>query len=343
MTTTTPQPIPDTNRKSSGIDWSSFVQAVRAHERFLVTTHIRPDCDALGSALGLTAVLESLGKQVRLVTGFDTPPGFRFLDPRGKIQRIGSDVEIGELGDVEVLIVVDTSAWAQLGDMGDVIRATRAKKIVLDHHQSGDDLGAEEFRDTSAEAAGRLVFEAAKQLGATLDAEIASLLFVALATDTGWFRFASTTAATYRLASRLTEAGAVPDRLYQQLYEQDTLARLQLVGRVLARATAEMDGRLIYTWIERADFEATGALASDSEDLINMTLAVAGTEVAVILVEQASGGFKISFRSRCGLDCSELAKQFGGGGHKKAAGAFVGESLADARTKVLDAVRAAMQ
>ena len=121
------------------------------------------------------------------------------------------------------------------------------------------------------------------------------------------------------------------------------MARLQLIGRALARTRSELDGRLIYTSIRRKDFEETGALPSDSEDVINLTLAVGGAEVAVILVEQMTGGFKISFRSRNDLDCSVLAEQFQGGGHKAAAGAFLRDPLEIAQSKVLDAVRAAMR
>ena len=337
------KPPPTAQRETSAIDWSRFAELIHAHQRYLVTTHIRPDCDALGSALGMAAVLEQLGKQVMIVTAFDVPPDLRFLDPGGRIKRLGADVAPELLEQIDLLMVVDTSAWAQLGQMGEVIRTTRAKKVVLDHHVSFDDLGAEEFRNTAAEATGRLVFEAARQLGVPIGPELAEMLFVAVATDTGWFRFSSTTAETYRLAAQLADAGAVPDKLYKDLYENDTLARLLLVGRVLARARTELDGRLIYTWIERKDFEATGALPSDSEDLINMTLAVGGTEAAVILVEQIGGGFKISFRSRSELDCSRLAERFGGGGHKKAAGAFLADPLPAAQAKVLDAVRAAMR
>ena len=135
---------------------------------------------------------------------------------------------------------------------------------------------------------------------------------------------------------------AQPDLLYKYLYEHDSLARLQLIGRTLARTRAELGGRLVYTWIERADFAATGALASDTEDIINMTLTVAGTEMAVILVEQASGQFKLSLRSRCDVDCSKLAEIFQGGGHKKAAGATLDGPLEAAQARTLEAVRAAM-
>jgi phosphoesterase RecJ-like protein len=329
--------------RSAAVDWPRFVAMVGDCRRFLLTTHVRPDCDALGSTLAMAGILEQLGKSVSVVTAFDVPPRLRFLDPDNRFQRLGRDVPRDRLPPFDVLLVLDTSAWAQLGEMGEVIRATTAKKAVLDHHVSTDDLGAELFRETAAEATGRIVYEAAVRLGATITPPIATLLFAALATDTGWFRFASTSGATYRLAARLTEAGAVPDRMYRDLYENDTLARLQLLGRTMARARSELGGRLISTWITQEDFAACAALPSDSEDLINMTLSVSGTEVAVILVEQESGGFKVSFRSRGGLDCSRVAEQFGGGGHKAAAGAFVPDPFPLAHAKVLDAVRAAMQ
>jgi len=329
--------------RSAVVDWRRFTALVRPCRRFLLTTHIRPDGDALGSTLAMAAILEQFGGEVSIVADFDVPPRFQFLDPEKRIRRLGRDVPRDRLPPFDLLLVIDTSAWAQLGEMGDVIRATTAKKAVLDHHLSTDDLGAEVFRDTAAEAAGRVVYEAAEQLGATVTPRIATLLFAALATDTGWFRFASTSEDTYRLAARLTEAGAVPHQMYRDLYENDTVARLQLIGRTMARLQTELDGRLIYTWMTLEDFAVCGALPSDSEDVINMTLAVGGTEVAVILVEQPAGGFKVSFRSRSAVDCSRVAERFGGGGHRSAAGAFLPDPLPDARAKVLDAVRAAMR
>jgi len=325
------------------IAWSEFVELVGRHHRFVLVTHIRPDGDALGSLVAMGAILEHLGKDVLLANGFALPPSWKFLDVPPRFKQLGAQISAEEIEDREVLVILDTSAWAQLGPMADVVRRPRLQKAVLDHHVSGDDLGARMFKDVQAEATGRLVVEAADALGVPLTPPIATAVFIALATDTGWFRFASTTAATFRLAARLVEAGAVTDHLYKDLYENDSLGRLKLTGSALAHARTELDGRLIYTWLEQADFKDAGALPSDSEDLINLTLAVGGTEAAVILVEQPTGGFKVSFRSRCELDCARLAEQFGGGGHKKAAGATVPGSLETARTKVLDAVRAAMR
>ncbi len=324
------------------IDWPRFVELIGGHQRFLLVSHVRPDCDAVGSELALAGMLEQLGKDVWIVNAFAVPPNLRFLDPQRKLKQLGVDVQAGQLDSREVIVVLDTTAWVQLGAMAEVIRTSKARKLVIDHHVSEDDLGAELFKYGEAEATGRLVLEAGEALGVRLTPEIAQPLFAAIATDTGWFRFASTGAETFRAAARLLEAGAQPDRLFKDLYETESLARLRLTGRTLARTQTELDGRLIYTWVERGDFEATGAVPSDTEDLINMTLTVGGTEVALILVETKTG-FKVSFRSRCELDCSRIAEQFGGGGHRRAAGAQLREPLATGREKVLAAVRAAME
>lgn len=326
------------------IDWPRFVEIVRSHQRFLLTSHIRPDCDALGSELGMAGILESLGKDVLIVNGHPTPPNLQFIDPQRKLKALGTDVRRGDLADREVLMVLDTSAWAQLGPMADIVRETAARKIVLDHHVGEDDFKAELFKNVRAEATGRLVMDAARQLGVSLTAEMATPLFAAISTDTGWFRFPSVTSGTYRAAAELVDAGAEPGAIYTQLYEQDTLERLQLRGRILARTQTELGGRLAHTAALAEDFKVTGALPSDTEDVINLTLGIAGVEVAVIFVELPKGGFKLSFRSRTPrVDCNEIARKFGGGGHKAAAGASIEGPFTEAQSKVLDVVRAAMQ
>jgi phosphoesterase RecJ-like protein len=324
------------------VNWPAFVEIVNGNERFILTSHIRPDCDALGSALGMALVLDKLGKQVRIVNGQATPPNLDFIDPDHRIEAIGAGVQLDELVDADVHMVLDTSAWAQLGPMGDVIRATKARKIIVDHHMSEDDLGAENFKNTSAEATGRLVVEAADALGVQLTPEMAKPIYAAIATDTGWFRFPSTTPYTYEIAGRLIAAGAVPSEIYSELYERDSEGRVRLRGLMLSRIQTELAGRLVHTYVNGTDYEATSSLPTDTEDVINLALGVAGTEAAVIFVGQPSGGFKLSFRSKCEMDCSEVAEKFGGGGHKAAAGAFVEASLEDVREPVLEAVRTAM-
>ena len=325
------------------INWPAFIDIVNSHETFLLTSHIRPDCDALGSELGMAQVLEALGKDVRIVNGQPTPPNLAFIDPTNRIRTIHRETKLDELDDVEVLMILDTSAWAQLGPMGEVIRETKAKKIVVDHHVSEDDLGAEPFKNTTAEATGRLVVEAAEQLGVELTAEMATPIYAAIATDTGWYRFNSTTSYTYQVAAKLVDAGANPSWIFRELYERNTLGRLKLRGEVLARIELDLAGRLAHTFILKDDFERLEALPSDTEDLVNMALEIDGTEVAVIMVEQLGGGFKLSFRSRSDVDCSKVAANFGGGGHKAAAGAFIKGSFDVIQPQVLDVVRDAMR
>lgn len=324
------------------VDWDAFERFARSHQSFVLTSHIRPDCDALGSELGMAGVLRAIGKDVRIVNGQATPPNLAFIDPQREILAVGENISVEEAADSDALLVLDTSAWAQLGPMGDVVRKTRGAIGILDHHVGEDDLGAELFKNTTAEATGRLVVEAAEKLGVSLTSEIARPVFAALATDTGWFHYGSTTAYTYEIAAKLVAAGASPAEIYGQLYEQETAGRLRLRGLVLHRATFEQDG-LAFTHIRQEDFRSTAALPTDTEDLVNLLLSVRGTQAAVIFVEQATGGFKISFRSRCGMDCSRVAGLFGGGGHKAAAGALVQGELEAVRNRVLDAVREAMK
>ena len=325
------------------INWPRFVDLINANQRFLLTSHIRPDCDALGSELGMAAVLEKLGKEVRIVNGQETPPNLSFIDPQQRIMKLSADVQLDELQDTEVLMVLDTSAWAQLGPMGEVLKSLEATKIILDHHVSQDDLDAEPFKNTSAEATGRLVVEAADALGVELTPEMAAPLFAALSTDTGWFRFPSTGSETYRIAARLVDAGACPADIYRELYERNSSGRMRLRGEVLARINLVNDGKLGHTYVMKSDFDRLQALPSDTEDLVNLVLEIDGTQAAVIFIELVENtSFKVSFRSRCKLDCSQVAGHFGGGGHKAAAGATIEGKLEELQTSVLDAVRAGM-
>lgn len=325
------------------VNWDAFASVIEQHHNILVTSHIRPDCDALGSELGMAGVLEKLGKAVRIVNGEVTPENLAFIDPDQRLRALGVDVQIGELADIDLLMILDTSAWAQLGPMADLVRTTPAKKLIVDHHLGEDNIDAELFKDPTAEATGRLVVDAAERLGVALTPEIANPLFAAIATDTGWYRYGALTGDTYRIAGKLVDAGAQPAALYSELYERDTVERVRLRGLILSRTQVDLDGRLAHTYVRGSDFEQTGAKPSDTEDVINLTLEIADTEAAVILVEQLSGGFKLSFRSRCELDCSEVAREFGGGGHKAAAGAFINQPFEQAQHTVLDAVRARMK
>lgn len=324
------------------IDWNPFVPIVEQARSFVLTSHMRPDCDALGSELGMAAALVALGKKVRIVNGDDVPNHIRFIDPRGQIEVIGSGVTEAEVHMADVHMVLDTSAWGQLGPMADVIRNSPAKKVVIDHHVSGDDLGAVVFKDTESESNGRLVLQATEALGVKLEPDIAKPLFYAMATDTGWFRFSSVTKETFVAAAKLVAAGASPHESFGTLYDRNTLARVRLHGRVMDSAALELGGRVAFARATADDFAATGAEVADTEDVVNRVLSVAGVEVAALLVDMGGGAIKVSLRSRSDFDVRQIAELFGGGGHTKAAGVRIRGSIDDAQHSVLEALRAQM-
>ena len=322
------------------VDWPRFCEVIKEANNIVLTSHIRPDCDALGSCLGMAGILETLGKKVRIVCGQSVPPNLAFIDPDKRIMCIDEDIKAEEFADADLHMILDTSAWKQIGAMSDTIKNSTYKKIIFDHHVGEDDIDAELFKNTTAEAVGRMCVEAAEHLGVELTPEISTPLFAALATDTGWFRFPSVSDYTLNVAAKLIKGGADPAAIYGHLYERETAGRVRLRGTVLARVQTELDGRLAHTYILPDDYEKTGAQTTDTEDLINLALEIEGTVFAVIAVGQPDGGYKMSFRSRCQTAANEVAQHFDGGGHKAAAGAFIDSNdIDEVQTKVLDYVR----
>ena len=336
------------------VDWTSLRPLLDAADRVVLTSHARPDADALGSELALAAILEELGKTVSIVNPSAAPDNLAFLDPHGRIAvfpRQGAGRGAGGATGADFVenhdlhLVVDTSSYAQLGEVAKVFQRTGAVRVVIDHHQASDDLaaiGARVFRDTSAEAAGAMIAEMADALDLPLPPAAITPLFAAIATDTGWFRHSNTKPSTLRLAARLMEAGADPTALYRSLYEEQTIERLKLSGEGRRRMALDCGDKLAYTSVGAAEFEATGGKPPDSEGLANDCLRVGGTEAAFVAVEQPDGRVKLSFRSRGGCDVSALAARFGGGGHRQASGAMIDGPLDAAVTQVRTAFEDAM-
>jgi phosphoesterase RecJ-like protein len=324
------------------IDWKPLQALIAAHQRFVITSHVRPDADAIGSEVGLAAVLRAIGKTVEIINVSPTPPHLRFLDPQGTIRQLSAGAVTDAVLAADAHLIVDTSAWGQLSDIGKVFRESPKPRAVIDHHVSADDLGAMEFKDTAREATGSLIYELSQVLGVELSSDAATALFAAIATDTGWYRFSATTGQTLRVAGALIDRGARPDVIYRELYEQATLARLHLAGRVLSRVMLDCDGRLAYATVQWSDFEELGAVASDTEDLVNEGLRITGTKAAFIAIELPNRQVKVSFRSRTDVNVAAVAEQFGGGGHKQAAGATLPGPFVEAVQKALTAMRTAL-
>ena len=338
-----PSRISKTYDNMMNINWEPLRQIIQSHQRFVISSHVRPDADAIGSEIGLAKVLEAFGKTAKIINTSPTPANLLFLDPSRQVQQLGAAATPEDVLQAEVHFVVDTSSWTQLSDVGKVMRESAARRVVIDHHVSSDDLSAVEFKDTSSEATGSLIFQLSESLGVTIPADAATALFAAIATDTGWFRFAAVSSETMRIAGRLIEQGASPPSIYRELYEQGTLAKMHLVGRALSRMQVDCDGELAFTTIEWNEFVDVGAVPADTEDLVNECLKVAGTRGAFIAIEQQNRQVKVSFRSRTeGLNVAAVAEKFNGGGHRLAAGATLPGPFATAVSRALEVMKEAV-
>lgn len=325
------------------IDWTPLADLIETHDRFLVTTHVRPDGDALGSEVGMAGLLRQKGKDVRVVNSSRTPPRYDFLDPDGTLfEHYGAESGPPDLSDREVAVILDLSAWSQLGDMADLIRGFSGPRVVIDHHVSQDDLGATFLKDTTSEATGSLIVQAIKALGGTITHEVATGLLTAIAMDTGWFHHPNTKPGTLRTVAELVEAGAPINEIYRALFERNSLGRLRLMGETLSNLNTVSNGRVAYTTVTQAGIERSGAIPQDTEDLVDFTVSLKGVEVGLLFFEQSRGGIKLSIRSRQGLDCAKLAGAFGGGGHRAAAGATLPGPLTESVEQVMAAVQQAL-
>jgi phosphoesterase RecJ-like protein len=264
------------------LDWSPFTAFVHRHQRFALTTHVRPDADGLGSLQALAEALESLGKRVERVIPSSMPPVYDFLDPDRRIIVFTPPGE--SLRQCDGFIVLDTGTWNQLAGVGPFIRTFAGEKVVIDHHGTQDDLGATRLVDVSAEATGRLAYDAICALDVNVTSTMATNLFVALATDTGWFRHPNTHGSTFALAARLVDLGAAPTPNYEALYERSSLPQMKLRGVVLERMTTRAADRVAYSEVFLSDFAATGAIPADTENLVNYPRSIDGVEIGLLFI-----------------------------------------------------------
>ncbi len=310
--------------------------------RVLITTHVRPDGDALGSAAALAMGLAGRGVEIEVLLLSHLPSKYAFIfNDHGIVHH---DAEAGwpaglDLGRFDVLAVVDTGTWAQLPGLRERLDGFAGKKVVVDHHLTQEDWADVKWVDTAAAAAGEIVAELLAKLGVGIDGSMATALYLAIASDTGWFQFSNTSPRTLRLAADLMERGVDTDRLYQLLYQNERAERVVLQARALGSLELLCDNRLAVMVIRQADFQATGAKAPDTENLINIPLQIATVEVSVLVTEATDfGPTRVSLRSKGGVDVARFAEGFGGGGHARASGLKIEDTVDGARDKVVAAM-----
>ena len=299
-------------------DLKAIADAVRQHGRFLVVTHENPDGDALGSLLATTLALRQLGKDAIMYLPGRTPlPSEYGFMPLGELVR-----EAPEDASERVLFAVDCAKAERIGDDAAVPRAPLV--LDVDHHHDNTRFGDLNLIVADASSTGEVLRDVFAELDVVLTPELAEPLYIALVTDTGRFQYSNTTPKALRLAAELVEAGADIHEVFQQVYESVEFAKLKLLARALARAEVLEGGRIVVSHLLRTDFGEVGASEPYSEGIIDYLRAVEGAELAVLIREQLNedaATYKGSLRSSIDeLDVSAIARRFGGGGHRQAAG-----------------------
>jgi phosphoesterase RecJ-like protein len=310
-------------------DIDAVAEALRSHERFLVTSHENPDGDALGSLLAMHLALRQLGKDsVMVLEGAAPLPGeYRFLElgPRG-LERARPDDHAER-----VLVTVDCAQATRLSD--ETLLDGKPLVVNIDHHHDNTRFGDVDLVDPQASSTGELLCDVLRTLGVTTTPEIAEALYVAIVTDTGRFQYSNTTPKALRLAADLVEAGADVHKVFQGVYETIQFAKLKLLARALERAEVYEGGDVVVSYLLREDFGEVGAAEPYSEGIIDSLRAVEGTKVVALIREPPRGGNparKVSLRTSVDeIDVSAIARLSGGGGHRQAAGFSSDLSIAE--------------
>ena len=320
-----PQTTP-TEQDTTAADLAAVVEALRGHDRFLVTAHENPDGDALGSLLAMHLALRQLGKDsVMYLAGPAPLPGeYRFLALDELLRELPADR--GE----RVVVAVDCANESRLGPDPEVLHGAPFT-LDIDHHHDNTRFGNVNLVVATASSTGELLVDVFEALGTKITPEIAEPLYTALVTDTGRFQYANTTPKALRLAADLVEAGADVHKVFQGVYESVQFAKLKLLARALERAQVYEGGRLVISFLLRSDFGEVGAAEPYSEGIIDYLRAVEGADMAALIREPPRGGSparRVSLRSSLDeLDVSAIAHRAGGGGHRQAAGFSSDDSI----------------
>ena len=313
---------------------AEVVACLRSARRVVVSSHERPDGDAIGSGMALVLALRGQGVDARMVM-CDVPPAY--LRPFPAVDTLWVTAEVNETFDAA--IIMECSSLDRTGVRG----LDRSPVINIDHHPGNTGYGAVNWVDESAAACGEIVYTLVGALAAPLTAEVATHLYLAILTDTGSFHFSHMTPRTFEIAARCVEAGAVPEWIARTHYDSNSMARVRLFGTVLSTMTVDRSGRIALLAITPAIAAAAGGTYDDTEGLINFPLSVAEVRAVAFLKETATpGDWRVSLRSKGATDVGAVATARGGGGHRNAAGCSARGTLDEVRQGILEALEAAV-
>lgn len=310
-----------------------IVDAVRGRQRFVLSSHARPDGDAIGSQLAMAYALRALGKDVRVVNKDRAP------DPLQGFPGV-PDIEIADRVDeaFDAAIIMECGDLSRTGVAG----LDRSFVINIDHHPGNANYGQINWFDRTAAACGEMVFDLIVALAAPLTPEIATHIYVAILTDTGSFHYSSISPRTFNICRTALSAGIDPVAIARQVYDSNTVARLKLFGSVLTGMDIDSTGHVAVLYLNHQMARAAGGTYDDTDGLINEPLTVKEIQAVVFFKENAADEYRISMRSKGNVDIGAIARSFGGGGHRNAAGCTVTGDLTSLRRVFVDRISAAV-
>jgi phosphoesterase RecJ-like protein len=295
---------------------------IQRRQRFVVTSHARPDGDAIGSSLAMAYALKHLGKEVRVVSR-DAPPPPMLAFPG--VAEIEVTDHVADPGDAA--IIMECGDLARTGVTG----LDTTFVINIDHHPGNQMFGNANWFDLSAAACGEMVFDLIREMGVPLTREIATHVYVAILTDTGSFHYSNITPRTFDICRECIEAGVSAQDVARNIFDSNHLGRLKLFGAVLSGMQLDATGRIATVWVDKQLARQCGGTYEDTEGLINLPLTVKEILAAVFFKEDGPGDWRVSMRSKGAIDVNAVAKSFGGGGHKNASGCSARGTLAELR------------
>jgi len=299
---------------------------IRGHQRFLVTSHARPDGDSIGSSLAMAQVLQALGKSVEIVHADPAPEAYAGL-PGIELIQVRDEVA----ADYDAAIILECNDTARPG-----LRNLEKNFIInIDHHPHNSGFGNLQYQDQRAAACSELVYRIARGLNAPISADIANNILAAQVSDTGSFQFSGTSPDSFRIAAELLEHGARTEFVAGRLFNSNPFAKILLTGLVLSTIERDASGRLAWVHLTEAMRLSAGADKGDTEGVVNFALSIRGVQAAAFFREDSEVGYRVSLRSKGDIDVGAVAAELGGGGHRNAAGCSVAGPFQQARDIVL--------
>jgi len=317
---------------------NTVLPILRDGKSFVLTTHVNPDGDGIGSEVALAEWLAAWEKEVRIINHSPTPEVYRFLDPESKILLFDPGRDRKTIASADVIVVLDTNQPERLRSMGSDVVESPAVTICIDHHLDPAPFARYCLLDDQATSTGEIIYRiVTADRKSDPGPRIAQALYCAIMTDTGSFRYPRVNPETFRIAAHLVECGADPVAIYSEVHQKWSTGRVHLLGEMLAGLQLSDGGALAHVTVTRDMLTRTGTTEEDTDNFTDYPMNVDGVLAGILFLE-LQDGLKISFRSRGEIPINELAKEFGGNGHKNAAGARIeGGSLQEVKTRVLNA------